>query len=305
MPSLILKLGAAGDVVRTTPLLRVLDGEVHWLTLAENAPLLEGSGVRVFTSPHNLPQGTIYRRIISLEDNAAFLREVFARVGAQEVVGTYPAAHGGVAYGPELAEWFDMSLSSRFGRRTADRLKLGNRHSYQELLFAALGRRFAGEEYLLPGPLPETDLAGDIAFAPVVGERWPMKRWAFFELAATYLSSTYRVNILPRRHSMLEHVADIRAHRVVVTNDSLPMHLALACGKPCAAFFTCTSPWEIHDYGRLEKVVSPHLAEFFYRCDFDDAATTAIPFAVGLEAIERAVARAGIACDDLPEVLAS
>ena len=42
MNVLIIKLGATGDVVRTTPLLRRLDGEITWLTAAKNRKLLEG-----------------------------------------------------------------------------------------------------------------------------------------------------------------------------------------------------------------------------------------------------------------------
>ena len=40
--TLILKLGATGDVVRTTPLLKHLAGEVSWITAAKNVPLLAG-----------------------------------------------------------------------------------------------------------------------------------------------------------------------------------------------------------------------------------------------------------------------
>ena len=42
MNTLILKLGATGDVVRTTPLLKHLTGEVSWITAAKNVPLLAG-----------------------------------------------------------------------------------------------------------------------------------------------------------------------------------------------------------------------------------------------------------------------
>ena len=42
MSVLIIKLGATGDVVRTTPLLRRFDGPVSWVTAENNLPLLEG-----------------------------------------------------------------------------------------------------------------------------------------------------------------------------------------------------------------------------------------------------------------------
>src|SRR5882762_10080783 len=42
MSVLIIKLGATGDVVRTTPLLRRLDGPVSWITAENNVALPEG-----------------------------------------------------------------------------------------------------------------------------------------------------------------------------------------------------------------------------------------------------------------------
>ena len=42
MNVLIIKLGATGDVVRTTPLLRRLSGSVTWITAAKNGALLDG-----------------------------------------------------------------------------------------------------------------------------------------------------------------------------------------------------------------------------------------------------------------------
>jgi ADP-heptose:LPS heptosyltransferase len=62
----------------------------------------------------------------------------------------------------------------------------------------------------------------------------------------------------------------------VVGGDSLPMHLALGTGTQCVTLFTCTSPWEIYDYGVQTKLVSPLLEEFFYKRGYDERATTAI-----------------------------
>ena len=41
MNVLIVKLGATGDVVRTTSLLRRLSGQVTWVTAAKNSTLLQ------------------------------------------------------------------------------------------------------------------------------------------------------------------------------------------------------------------------------------------------------------------------
>jgi hypothetical protein len=54
------------------------------------------------------------------------------------------------------------------------------------------------------------------------------------------------------------------------------MHLALGSDVRCVSLFSCTSPWEIHDYGLQRKIVSPLLKDFFYRRGFAERATSAI-----------------------------
>jgi heptosyltransferase II len=278
MKILVIKLNATGDVVRTTSLLRRLEGDVTWITARGNVPLLDGvrPNVRCLAWEDRASAAdTAYDLVISLEDEpetAAFLRDVrHARV-----FGASLAADGTVQYSDDAREWFDMSLISRHGRQRADELKLLNRKTYQEMIFAGLGYRFDNEAYVLPAPA-QTDLHGDVAIAPVAGPVWPMKNWAHYdELQRRLEADGLRVNVLPKRATLLEHLGDIANHRCLVGGDSLPMHLALGLGVPCVTIFNCTSPWEIHDYGLQTQVVSPLLAEFFYKRGMDSRATTAI-----------------------------
>jgi ADP-heptose:LPS heptosyltransferase len=104
-----------------------------------------------------------------------------------------------------------------------------------------------------------------------------MKRWAYYKELKQHLEDNgLIVNVLPRRPSLLEHLSDVSNHRCLVGGDSLPMHFALGSGTRCVTLFTCTSPWEIHDYGVQKKIVSPLLDEFFYKRGYDERATTAI-----------------------------
>ena len=104
-----------------------------------------------------------------------------------------------------------------------------------------------------------------------------MKQWAYYaELIRRLKDKGLIVNVLPKRSSLLEHLADVRNHCCLVGGDSLPMHLALGTGTQCVTLFTCTSPWEIYDYRIQKKVVSPLLEEFFYQRGYDKRATTAI-----------------------------
>jgi len=167
-------------------------------------------------------------------------------------------------------------LISAYGREKADRLKLLNRRTYQELIFSGLRLEFKGERYYLP-PSRTTGLQGDVAISSTAGPVWPMKRWAYYaELKKELQATGLKVNVLQNRPSLLEHLADVQGHRCLVSGDSLPMHLALGSGVRCVSIFTCTSPWEIHGYGLQEKVVSPLLEEFFYARGYDGRATTAI-----------------------------
>lgn len=287
MKVLIIKLGATGDVVRTTPLLRQLPSQITWLTSAKNTVLLEGlkNNLRSFSWEDRVRASDIdYDLVINLEDTldvAQFLKTLQCK----EIFGAYVDSNNSLRYTENSRCWFDLSLISSYGRREADRLKFLNRQSYQEMIFNGLGLHFAGEQYLLPEPI-ETELRGDVAIAGEAGPIWPMKKWAYYgELKQRLEAGGFIVNMLPKRSSLLQHISDVQNHRCLVGGDSLPMHLALGTGTRCVTLFTCTSPWEIYHYGIQQKIVSPLLEEFFYKRGYDERATTAI----SVDEAERAV----------------
>lgn len=279
MRTLIVKLGASGDVIRTTTLLHILDGEVDWLTSELNLQLLAGlDRVNAVAWPDRARlRDRAYDLVINLEDSADLARELRRlRIRSDEAYGACVNSEGLLTYTGSSAAWFDLGIISRYGIDRANILKFKNRKTYQEHLFRGLGREFSGQPYLLP-PVPPSDLFGDVAIASEAGTVWPMKNWAFYgRLAGLLRADGLKVNVLPKRPTMLGHIADIRNHRLLVSGDSLPMHCALGSGVPCVTLFTCTSPWEIYDYGIQTKMVSPLLEKYFYRRDFDRAAVEAI-----------------------------
>jgi len=278
MNTLIVKVGATGDVVRTTPLLSRFKGQVTWLTASKNTVLLEGLNcdLRCLSWEQRAKvSNNHYDLVINLEDTldvAGFVTTV--RCG--EIFGAYLGSNDSVTYTENSRRWFDLSLISAHGKLRADKLKFRNRQTYQELVFEGLGFQFAGETYFLPEPT-ETALSGDVAIAADSGPIWPMKKWSYYdELKQKLENHGLTVNVLPERTSLLEHLSDVQNHRCLVGADSLPMHLALGAGIRCVTLFTCTSPWEIYDYGVQKKIVSPLLEEFFYKRGYDERATTAI-----------------------------
>jgi heptosyltransferase II len=287
MKVLIIKLNATGDVVRTTTLLRIFDGETTWITDKRNVELLEGLGPALRClewERRALACDTHYDLVVNLEDEvetAAFADGV----PHSQRFGAHLNGSGSVVYTADSRRWFDMSIVSVLGRERADELKLRNRCTYQEIIFEGLGRRFSGERYLLPTSA-SSELVGDVAIAPVAGPVWPMKGWAYYDLLKARLeASGLRVNVLPRRDTLLEHLGDVKNHRCLVGGDSLPMHLALGTDTPCVTLFNCTSPWEIYDYGIQTKIISPLLERFFYKRGLDATAVSAI----GLDEVHAAV----------------
>ena len=278
MNVLIIKLGASGDVVRTTTLLRRLSGRITWLIEAKNTVLREGVKENLKCGSweqRDQTKGTLYDLVINLEDTqeiGSFLK----LLEYKQLFGAYLDSGNSLRYTDDSRPWFDLGILSRYGQRQADQLKYENRRTYQELIFEGLGWRFEGERYCLPEPT-KTGLKGDIAIAPQAGLIWPMKNWVYYDdLERTLKRNDLIVNVLPRRSSLLEHLGDVSNHRCLVSGDTLPMHLALGSEVRCVSLFTCTSPWEIHDYGFQKKIVSPLLNEFFYKRGFAERGTSAI-----------------------------
>ena len=156
MSVLIIKLGATGDVVRTTPLLRRLDGSVSWVTAGNNLALLQGIDreVRcVSWENRNRVADTAYDLVINLEDDRGD-QPVFEGIEIRATLRRSPKWRRPADLYFRFAQWFDLSLLSTYGREEADRLKLLNRRTYQELVFDGLGFGFYGETYYLSPPCP-------------------------------------------------------------------------------------------------------------------------------------------------------
>jgi heptosyltransferase II len=287
MNVLIIKLGATGDVVRTSPLLHRLGGQITWLTARRNTVLLAGlnGNLRCFAwEERRKALDKRYDLIINLEDTldvAQFVRTA----KCDEIFGAYTDSMNSLRYTENSKQWFNLSLISAYGKQKADELKFQNRQTYQEMIFSGLGLRFNGETYFLPQAI-ETELSGDVAIAADAGPVWPMKKWAYYkDLRQRLEQQGFSVNVLPKRSSLLEHLADVQNHRCLVSGDSLPMHFALGTRTRCVTLFTCTSPWEIYDYGIQTKIVSALLEQFFYKRGYDKRATSAISVNEVFEAV--------------------
>ena len=103
MKTLVIKLGATGDVVRTTPLLRRIEGHVTWIVASKNRPLLEGlmdgaPDLRVLEwEDRSMLEGDFFDRIINLEDDVE-TAGILASVRAGRLFGAYRNEQNEMAY---------------------------------------------------------------------------------------------------------------------------------------------------------------------------------------------------------------
>jgi heptosyltransferase II len=256
--TLIVKLGAMGDVLRTTTLLRALPGPVTWVTRPASLPLLAGIpqiGTLLTLDAAAQLRGRHFGLAACLDDEPEACR-LLDLVTAERQVGAF-LADGRVQYSESARSWYDMGLISRFGKERADELKRLNRRSYQEHLFAIFGLPFRGEDYVF-GYAPQPATRRRIGIEMRADARWKWKRWGRYpELIERLQADGFEVFVFEQRDDLRDFIADVNSCGLVVTGDTLTMHIALALQKRTIAVFGPTSAPEIHGYGRLTSVVSP------------------------------------------------
>jgi len=97
-----------------------------------------------------------------------------------------------------------------------------------------------------------------------------MKVWPYYDKLKRKLEKEgYEVFYLKQRKSLLDYMKDIDKASILICGDTLAMHLGLYLEKKVIALFLCTSPWEICDYNRMEKIINPYLKKAFYKREYN------------------------------------
>ena len=257
--TLIIKLGAMGDVLRTTTILRALPGPVTWVTRTASLPLLENipqiQELLSFEAAAETLAGRRFGLVACLDDEPEACR-LADQVQADRRVGAF-LREGRVEYGESARSWYDMGLVSRFGKERADALKRLNTRSYQEHLFEIFGLEFKGEDYVF-GYAPHDVDRKRVGIEMRADARWQLKRWGRYpQLVERLRDDGLDVFVFEQREDLRDFIADVNSCGLVVTGDTLTMHLGLALRKRVIAVFGPTSAPEIHAYDRLSTIVSP------------------------------------------------
>jgi heptosyltransferase-2 len=297
------------------PLRARFGGDLHltWLTAPAAVPLLKLNPHidRLATTFEELSRQR-YDVVYSLDDEMDTLQGVRG-LQAGRIVGA--CLEGGtVRYSIDSAAWFDMGLRSRFGKAAADHLKKLNRRGHAEI-FADIFEVPAALPSFYGDVALEAEWARwvgpsrpAIGINPFASGRWPSKElrleelrrlvWAlladggpFEETPALVLIGAGqdrlrnlelaravadpRLRVADTDRSPLALAALVRNLDLLITSDSLAMHLAICQHIPTIAFFAPTSAAEIDPFGRVLKIASTAADYCSYRRDADNSSITA------------------------------
>ncbi|HEX8426139.1 glycosyltransferase family 9 protein [Hymenobacter sp.] len=291
---LIIKLGAIGDVIRTTPLLRRLRQEypaakITWLTL----------------TPAILPQGAI-DEILKLDLPSVLhlqarefdlLFNLDKDKEACALHDTIRATHKfGYRLHPVGVAWPGNDLAQhKFLTGVFDQLSLANQKPYVQEIFELCGFVFRGEQYVfdthedkgynwnaLPQGRPR------IGLNTGCGDRWTTRLWSDEKWVAliTQLQQAGYAPVLlggiaedernQRLHAAtgapypgtfpLEQFINLMYQMDgVVTQVTMAMHISIALAKPTILMNNIFNPYEFDLYGRGQLVQPDRECVCFYR----------------------------------------
>ena len=253
-----------GDVFRTTPILPALEerwGPCHvtWVTAREAGILLEGNPLihRLLLWDEGTPSllaGEPFHILVNFENSPAACRAV-EHVKADHRYGFCLGPRGEVsashqnANGSALVEYAHHKCRPDYPRRV-----------WQELLLETLGLEWGGQPYVAVKTSNGQPITHDVGLNYRAGPKWPTKvmpQQSWEELHGRLQDAGVRVSWQQGAGDLHEYIEWINSCRVLVTQDSLGLHLALAMGRPTVGLFGPTDPQEIYGYGRLEVLHAP------------------------------------------------
>ncbi len=303
MNIVIIKLGALGDVMRTTPIAEAIkkkypESKITWVTKENALELLEGNPYIDKALFFPLQKEIELDRFdllynFDIDKEAALLA---SEIKADKKYGFYLEGDYPVAFNPG-AEYY---LNTLFD----DNLKKNNRKTYQEMMFDTAELSYNKEQPLIY--LAEKDIEYASSFVRInnidtekliglhmgAGPRWPSKAWSKERIKEFIRKSKEKgynillfggpdekdkifhlVNELKRdnliiyhnnpNNSIKEFASLVNLCQKMVCSDSFSLHISLALNKPTVGLFFCTTPYEVEDYGLLKKIISPLYDVFF------------------------------------------
>ena len=317
MDILIIKLGAIGDVIRTTSVLTGLRAKykncgIDWVTKKESFDVLKNNSfinkVYLTGNAHSILKKE-YDLVICLDDDYEAC-ELASSVKHKKIIGSHLDKNQ-KAYTYDSSLWFGMGLISRFGKQKADELKAKNKKTYQEIMYKILGLDYKKQEPILVLNKKELNFGKKFAknyginsndlvigINTGAGGRWEDKKLSIKETAELIdklnkqiknaklllfggpeekernekIKKIVKTEIIDAGcdNSLMEFASLVDLCKILVTSDSLALHIGVALKKKIVCFFYVTSDSEIELYNRGVKIIGKGKDYCSYKpkCDF-------------------------------------
>jgi heptosyltransferase-2 len=304
---LIIKLGAMGDVIRTTPLLKNIkkkygdDIQITWLVNKESAELIKNEYVDrilVYNQDNILRlQLEEFDVLFSLEHDTPG-SAIANLIKAKEKYGYYLNKDGHPNCFNEKARFYLERVFSNY-------INKNNNRTYQDMMGEICEINYNedecilnfdkeyGKEFLRKNHLGINDKFLGIHMGS--GGRWPSKVWSrnkliefvkqinnykiiLFagpneikeqeELIDELSKEGVKIYVNDPNNTAKEFISLVSLCDTMLVNDSFALHVSIALKKKTIALFFCTPPWEIEGYGLVKKIVSPLLSKYFYNDEY-------------------------------------
>lgn len=317
MKILVIKLGAIGDVIRTTAILHGLRAKykncrIDWVTKKESFNILKNNKFinKIFLiSEIKKILRFKYDLVICLDDDYEACKLV-SEVKSGKIIGSYLKSNKKI-YTKDSSLWFDMGLISRFGKEKADELKAKNKKTYQSIMYKILDLEYKKQEPILvlnknelnfgrkfsdKNQIKKSDLV--IGINTGAGGRWEDKKLSIEETAELIGKLNERIknakillfggpeekernkkikNLVQTKiidagcdNSLMEFASLVDLCNILVTSDSLALHIGNVLKKKIVCFFYPTSAAEIELYSRGIKIIGngKDYCSYKPRCDY-------------------------------------
>jgi len=294
---LVIKLGAMGDVLRTTFILEGLKNRypkcrITWIVAKGSESVLEGNPYIDRIWPFDLG---IFKLLVS---------EKFDTVINLDLSPESLSLAGLAFTNMKIGYWIDESRRILCSNNAAkiwlemsgnDRKKKENKHTYQYWMSKIIGLKRSDYEIFVPLRtnsvrkakvfLKKHGLRNGIVVGinPGAGKRWRLKKWTdrgFIEIINRLSKNKIKVLLFggPEEKNLIKKLVRKTGNRaistgtdnsipdffalldlcdIVICGDTLALHAALGLKKKVIAIFGPTSAPEIEMYDRGRKVVSP------------------------------------------------
>ena len=257
LDSEITRIPSLGDVLRTTPVLWALkekypDSKITWLVDRQAEPLLRGNHLidRILIWDEFVPFQLMREKfdvLINLEKIAGIcalsdMIDAWVKYGFRfdSAAGIYHAYERGL-------DFIDYIEKKKIDK---------SRDCWQKILIQMMGAEWKGQEYII-GYKPKPEKTYDVGLNYAVGSKWPhkampLKKWK--ELEKELTDGGYKVSWQQGVDDLYTYMDWINSCSILVSNDSLGLHIAFALKKKVIGLFGPTDSKEMYFYGNSKVV---------------------------------------------------